>query len=77
MKGMPGLYYSTGGGGESRPPRWVGSVLYMDADTAEARRLYDREDATPLPTPEANVPPPRTSLAAFFRRIVGTSGAAT
>jgi hypothetical protein len=79
MKGMPGLYYSQGGG-EPRPPRWIGSILYVDADTAEVRRLYDREDAAPLPPQAMRVAPEsswRPSLSSFIRRIAGIAGAST
>ena len=44
MRGMPQLYYASGGG---RRPQWVGSVLVVD-DAADVRRLYQREDALPL-----------------------------
>jgi len=50
MKGMPGLYYAEGVGDR---PRWVGSVLYMDSETAEVRQRYLQEDAEP-PAPEAS-----------------------
>ena len=75
MKGMPGLYYSQGGGGEGRAPRWVGTVLYVDADTAEARRLYDREDAMPLPPADANSASPRPSISSYIRRMARVAGA--
>ena len=77
MKGMPGLYYAQGGGGEGRAPRWVGSVLCVDADTAEVRRRYDREDAAPLPRQEPQVASSRPSLSSFIRRIAGVAGVAT
>jgi hypothetical protein len=72
---MPNVYYSSGPGGPNRPPRWIGSVLYVDAATAELRRMYDRQDATPLPPAEPNAGPRRFSMSAFLRRIVGLSGA--
>jgi hypothetical protein len=75
MKGMPGLYYSQGGGSSNRGPQWIGSVLYVDADTAEARRLYDRADATPMPMQETPARPPRPSLSTLVRRIAGIAGA--
>ena len=75
MKGMPGLYYSQGGG--DRAPYWVGSVLYVDADTAEVRRLYDRQDAAPMPAPETPTRPPRLSFSSLVRRIAGIAGAST
>lgn len=77
MKGMPGLYYASGPGGPSHKPRWVGSVLYVDADTAEARRLYDRGDTTPLPSAEPDAGPRRTSVSALVRRITGLGGASS
>jgi hypothetical protein len=55
MKGMPGLYYAEGVGDR---PRWVGSVLYMDSETAEVRQRYLQEDAEP-PAPEASDGAPR------------------
>jgi hypothetical protein len=55
MKGMPGLYYAEGVGDS---PRWVGSVLYMDGETAEVRQRYLQEDAEP-PAPEAPDGAPR------------------
>lgn len=74
MKGMPGLYYTSGTGNQ---PRWVGSVLYVDGDTAEVRRLYRREDAEPLPRRDQEPGRPRGSLGAFVRRLVGVAGATT
>ena len=76
MKGMPGLYYSQSGG-TGRGPQWIGSVLYVDADTAEVRRLYDREDALPLPVPQPSVRPPRRSFSTFVRRITRIADATT
>ena len=77
MKGMPGFYYSRGGDSGDRGPFWVGSVLYVDADTAEVRRLYDRQDAAPMPAQETPMRTPRPSFSSLVRRIAGIAGAAT
>jgi hypothetical protein len=76
MKGMPGLYYAVGAG-PGRPPKRVGSVFNVDADRAEVRRMYDRDEATPLPPADPNAGSRRPSVSAFVRRIVGLAGAAT
>jgi hypothetical protein len=74
MKGMPGLYYANGTGNQ---PRWVGSVLDVDADTAEVRRLYRQEDAEPLPQPGEKAGRSLGSLSALVRRVVGVADATT
>jgi hypothetical protein len=74
MKGMPGLYYANGTGNQ---PRWVGSVLYVDGDSAEVRRLYRHEDAEPLARRDQESGRSRGSLGALVRRLVGVAGATT
>jgi hypothetical protein len=64
MRGMPQLYYASGGG---RRPQWVGSVLVVD-DAADVRRLYQREDALPLTEDEPG--PGRASLVARLQATI-------
>ncbi len=73
MKGMPGLYYATR---DSAEPEWIGSVLYVKGDTAEVRRLYQREDADPMPM-EAHRDARHTgwSISSVVRRLVGSASA--
>jgi hypothetical protein len=73
MKGMPGLYYATR---ESDRPEWIGSVPYVDGDTAEVRRLYQRDDAESMPM-EAHHGEPRRrwSLSSVVRRLVSSASA--
>jgi len=76
MKGMPGLYYAGGPSAPGRSPRWVGSVLYVDEDTAEVRRTHARDDARPLPSGDGSAGSRRPSLSGFLHRIVGLTGIA-
>ena len=68
MRGMPQLHYATGAGSR---PTWVGTTLVIGEDPDEVRRLYQREDALPLPPdPEPAARAPRRF---GFRRIFGTA----
>ena len=68
MKGMPHLYYANG---SASRPRWIGRTLVVGTDPHDARRLYQREDALPLPPePEPARPAPRRL---GLRRILGLS----
>jgi hypothetical protein len=66
MKGMPHLYYANGSASHSR---WIGRTLVVGTDPHDVRRLYQREDALPLPPePETSRPAPRRL---GLRRILG------
>ena len=74
MKGMPGLYYATRDG---ERPEWIGSVLYVKGDTAEVRRLYQREDAEPMPMEVEHRPGHiGWSVGSILRRLVGSPASA-
>lgn len=68
MKGTPHLYYATGA---ATRPTGVGRTPAIGEDPNEVRRLYQREDALPLPAdPEPAASTPRRFT---FRRIFGTA----
>ncbi len=66
MKGMPHLYYTSGAASR---PTWVGRTLLVGEDPHSVRRLYQREDALPLPADSE--PAERRSARLSFRRILG------
>jgi hypothetical protein len=70
MKGMPHLYYALG---DSSHPTWISRTLIAGEHPQDVRRLYQREDALPLPPdPE---PVARAPRHLNIRRIFGaTSG---
>jgi hypothetical protein len=68
MKGLPHLYYTAGGGSRTT---WIGRTLVVSEDPQDVRRLYQREDALPLPPdPEPVARAPRRF---GLRRIFGTA----
>jgi hypothetical protein len=68
MRGMPHLYYTTSAPGR---PTWVGRTLVVGEDPHDVRRVYQREDALPLPPdPEPAMRAPRRLT---LRRIFGTA----
>ena len=68
VKGMPHLYYAAGVGSH---PTWVGRTLVVGEDLHDVRRIYQREDALPLPPdPEPAARPPRRFI---LRRIFGAA----
>lgn len=67
MKGMPHLYYTAGA---SSRPAWEGRTL-IGEDPHDVRRIYQREDALPLPPdPEPVAGSPRRF---GLRRIFGAT----
>jgi hypothetical protein len=68
VKGMPHLYYVAGAGSR---PTWVGRTPVIGEDPHDARRIYQREDALPLPPdPE---PAGRAPRRFTLRRIFGAT----
>jgi len=68
VKGMPHLFYAVGAGSR---PTWVGRTLVVGEEPHDVRRIYQREDALPLPPdPEPVARPPRRFT---LRRIFGAT----
>ena len=68
VKGVQHLYYVAGAGSR---PTWVGRTLLIGVDPHDVRRIYQREDALPLPPdPE---PATRTQRRFTLRRIFGAA----
>jgi hypothetical protein len=72
MKGMPTLYYVTGG---QHQTRWVGHNLVVSAEADEVRRLYRYEDAAPEAPSTAQAAALRAPRLARIRQLFGASGA--
>ena len=68
VRGMPHLYYTSGAASR---PTWVGRTLIVGEDPHGVRRLYQREDALPLP-PDAE-PVERRQPRFSLRRIFGAA----
>ena len=68
VKGMPHLYYVAGAGSR---PTWAARTPAIGEDPHDVRRIYQREDAVPLPLdPE---PAARTPRRFTLRRIFGAA----
>jgi hypothetical protein len=68
VKGMPHLFYAAGAGS---PPTWVGRTLVVGENPHDVRRIYQHEDALPLPPdPEPAAHPLRRFA---LRRIFGAT----
>lgn len=70
MRGMPHLYYAAGA--DSRPT-WIGRTLVVGVDPHDARRVYAREDALPLPPDPEPIArePRRIGLRRIFGLVTG------